>query len=89
MVLVIIILSILCCTLCFTTWNLLRKNEKLDEEVLDYIDFTTQLKLDLRKAFEEMKRIDSKGGFQAEDEVGEVFKALKSVIDDLERKYDN
>ena len=89
MVLTIIILSILLCASLFANWNLLRKNEKLDEEVLDYIDFTTQLKLDLRKAFEEMKRIDSKGGFQAEDEVGEVFKALKSVIDDLERKYDN
>ena len=87
MVIVVIILSILCCILGFTKWNLLRKNEKLDDEVLEYIDFTAQMEVDLRKTFEEMKDIDSKGGFQAEDEVGQVFKALKGSIEKLENKY--
>jgi hypothetical protein len=34
-------------------------------------------------AYEEMKRIDVKGSFESDDEVGTTFALLKQVIDDL------
>ena len=54
MVITIIILGILCCTLGYSTYNLLRKNERvedtfesMDNELMDYIEFVTKLELDL------------------------------------------
>jgi len=87
MVLTIVILSTLCITLAYTTWNLLRKNERLDDEVLESVDFESKLLNDLRKTLAEMRQIDTKGGFESDDEVGEVFKSLKDVIKELENKY--
>ena len=70
MVITIIILGILCCTLGYSTYNLLRKNERIedtfesmDNELMDYIEFVTKLELDLKRAFDSMKKADSKGGF--------------------------
>ena len=34
-----------------------------------------------------MKSIDAKGGFQADDEVGSIFKGLKEVIFNLRSLY--
>lgn len=62
---------------------------KLDNEVMDYVQFITKLELDLKKSFEQMKRIDSKGGFESDDEVGQVFKSLKNIIKQLDEKYGN
>ena len=94
MVVTIIILGILCCILGYSTYNLLRKNERLedtfesiDNELMDYIDFVTKLELDLKRAFEAIKKADSKGGFEADDEVGQTFKAIKDIISELEDKY--
>jgi len=42
---------------------------------------------DLHKTFSEMNRIDHKGGFEADDETGAIFKELKEVMDKLEGKY--
>ena len=94
MVITIIILGILCCTLGYSTYNLLRKNERIedtfesmDNELMDYIEFVTKLELDLKRAFESIKKADSKGGFEADDEVGQTFKTIKNIIAELEEKY--
>jgi hypothetical protein len=34
-----------------------------------------------------MKHIDHRGGFEADDETGAIFKELKDVMDKLEEKY--
>ena len=94
MVITIIILGILCCTLGYSTYNLLRKNERIedtfesmDNELMDYIEFVTKLELDLKRAFDSMKKADSKGGFESDDEVGQTFKTIKNIIAELEEKY--
>ena len=96
MVIAIIILGVLCCILGYSTYNLLRKNERIeddfetiDSELMDYIDFTTKVEMDLKRAFESMKKADSKGGFESDDEVGQVFKSIKNIIAELEEKYGN
>ncbi len=94
MVITIIILGILCCTLGYSTYNLLRKNERvedtfesMDNELMDYIEFVTKLELDLKRAFDSMKKADSRGGFESDDEVGQTFKTIKNIIAELEEKY--
>ena len=94
MVITIIILGILCCTLGYSTYNLLRKNERIedtfesmDNELMDYIEFVTKLELELKRAFDSLKKADSKGGFESDDEVGQTFKTIKNIIAELEEKY--
>ena len=71
----------------FIIWNLLRK---LDAAVYDSESlYNTMVELYeyLQKTFSEMKRIDHKGGFEADDEIGSIFKDLKEVMNKLEEKY--
>lgn len=53
-------------------------------EYLDQLEFTYAMLLDkTAAAYEEMNRIDIKGSFKSDDEVGTTFALLKQVIDDL------
>ena len=54
---------------------------------MDSIEFITKMELDLKRAFEAIKKADSKGGFEADDEVGQTFKTIKDIISELEDKY--
>jgi|TARA_R110000765_G_scaffold96610_1_gene181944 hypothetical protein len=71
----------------FIIWNLLRKLDVAtsDSEAL----YNTMMELygDLHKTFSEMKHIDHRGGFEADDETGAIFKELKETMDKLEEKY--
>ena len=71
-----IILSLIVITLGWTTFNLTRKVERLETWVEDYaqrIQDTSRV----------LKEIDQKGNFEADDEVGVIFTAIKEAIDEL------
>jgi|TARA_R110000868_G_scaffold281898_2_gene542126 hypothetical protein len=54
------------------------------QQYIDELEFTYSMVLDKTKeAYEEMKRIDTVGAFQSDDESGTTFLLLKQVIDDL------
>ena len=42
----------------------------------------------IQKAYETMKRIDTIGAFENEDEAGTTFQMLKQVIDELKGEFD-
>ena len=71
-----IILSLFVIILSWTTFNLTRKVERLETWIEDYAQrvISTQ---------ETLKIIDDKGNFEADDEVGVVFTAIKETIDEL------
>ena len=71
----------------YIIFNLLRKVENLTEQTERANADISQIYQDLNTTFSEMKVIDAKGGFEADDEVGTTFKNLKEVIDQLEVKY--
>jgi hypothetical protein len=71
----------------YIIFNLLRKVENLTEQTEKTNADISQIYQDLNTTFSEMKVIDAKGGFEADDEVGTTFKNLKEVIDQLEVKY--
>ena len=71
-----ILLSIIIIILGWTTFNLTRKVERLETWVEDYaqrINDTNNV----------LKEIDSKGTFEADDEIGVVFKSIKETVDEL------
>ena len=67
--------------------NLLRKVESLTEQVEEANQDVEKLYSDISTAYSEMRVIDAKGGFEADDEVGSIFKNLKEVIEELENRY--
>jgi len=71
----------------FIIWNLLRKLDAANSESESLYDTMVEIYGDIQKTFSEMKRIDHRGGFEADDETGAIFKELKEVMNKLEGKY--
>ena len=60
----------------YIIWNLMRKTELLETWVEDFGDRVARVQ-------QELKEIDSTGHFEADDEVGSIFRSIKEVIDEL------
>ena len=71
----------------YIIFNLLRKVEKLTEQTEALFEESQEIYEAINKTYNEMKVIDSKGGFEADDEVGTIFKDLKEVIFKLRGLY--
>ena len=71
-----ILLSLIIITWGFTTYNQLRKVERLESWVEDY----AQRIQDTKRVLEE---IDAKGSFEADDEIGVVFTSIKEAVDEI------
>ena len=71
-----IILGITTLTLGYTSFNLFKKVERLEDWVEDY----SQRIVD---ADNTIKQIDSEGKFESDDEVGTIFTGIKQTIQDL------
>jgi uncharacterized membrane protein YukC len=79
MILTIIILSILVVILGFTTFNLLRKNEKQEDILTGYMAYLNKISNIIEVADTKMKEVDSRGSFKADDEVGFFFEQIQSI----------
>lgn len=69
----IIILSILTVVLSYTTWNLLRKIEKQEDIILQYDEYIKEFNKQIDIADERLKKVDEKGLFKSDDEIGWFF----------------
>jgi hypothetical protein len=77
-----IIISILGCLvviLGFTTFNLLKKNEKQEDILAGYQNYLDSLSRIVEFADEKVKTIDSKGIFKTDDEVGFIYEEIKNL----------
>jgi hypothetical protein len=77
--LVIILLSVLIIILGFTTFNLLRKNEKAEDIVIGYLEYLDQISRVIEASDAKLKKIDIKGSFASDDEIGFFFKQIKKI----------
>ena len=71
-----ILLSLVIITLGWTTFNLTRKVERLETWIENYAQR-------IQDTQDVLKEIDSKGDFEADDEVGVIFTSIKEAIDEL------
>ena len=76
---IISILSGLVVILGFTTFNLLRKNEKQEDILAEYLTYLDQLSRTIEASDKKLKEIDEKGTFKSDDEVGYFFKSVQSI----------
>lgn len=77
MVLLVIILSLLVCVLGYTTFNLLRKNEKQEDVLASYLNYMDMLSKNIEYMDTRLNQIDSKGIFNSDDEIGWFFDQVK------------
>ena len=87
MITTIIILSITTLAFGFTTWNLLRKNEAIEDVVEEQEKIISDFAKLVDDSMRKMKDLDTKGAFESDDETGFVFKQLYEIIEKLEGYY--
>ena len=80
---VISILSVIVVILGFTTFNLLRKNEKQEDILSEYLNYLDGLSKSIDASDKKLKEIDRAGTFKSDDEVGYFFKSIQDIQDIL------
>jgi hypothetical protein len=70
--------------LILTLRRALNKIELYEVNEQTYLAFNDQLETQLRNTIEEMRKIDIRGSFETDDEVGSVFGQLKAMVEALE-----
>ena len=75
----IIILGIMVVILGYTTFNLLRKNEKQEDILAGYMTYLNKISQTIEAADKKIQEIDVKGSFKSDDEVGFFFQQIQSI----------
>jgi len=81
----LIILGILVVVLGYTTINLLKKNEKMLEIIINQNSYITEFSKQLEISDKCLQDIDSKGVFKSDDEIGWIFDQIKVLQTALSR----
>lgn len=79
----LIVTGLVVVVLGYTTINLLFKNERYEDVVNDYRTFYAALNQMVIESDKKIREADQKGLFESDDEVGSIFKVLKSVNDSI------
>ena len=74
----LVLVTLLFIASCYVIWNINTKLESLEDWISDFINTIEKIQMD-------MKKIDYKGYFEADDEVGQIFEQIKTAINQLDR----
>jgi len=83
MVIIISLLILVAGVLSYTTYNLLKKNEKQEDILASYLIYMDQLSKIIEHSSERLKKIDNKGTFESDDEIGWFFEQIKVIQERL------
>ena len=72
-------LVVLVVILGFTTYNLLRKNEKQDDIMASYLTYLDNLSRTIEISDKKLKELDRGGVFEKDDEVGVIFQSILKI----------
>lgn len=97
MIITIILLSIFLFIAIFIIWNLSDKNDILESKIQEYVNAAEKVEQEaithyqfylglFTKALSEMKRIDNRGSFSGDDEVGFAFRVILRSIEEVHAK---
>ena len=63
----------------FATFNLLRKNERSEDILLSFQKYLDQLSRIIEFSDEKLKKIDERGIFKSDDEIGFMYEQIKEL----------
>ena len=78
-----IILAVVIITSFFIIRNLTLKNEKQEDLIKQYEDFIIKQSEAITACDQRLKKVDDKGVFQADDEIGLMFKEILKIQEAL------
>jgi len=84
MIVLVWILSVLVVVLSYTTFNLLRKNEKQEDILKGYMTYLNKFSEIIDYSHKKLKEVDARGSFESDDEVGFFFQQLKALQEILD-----
>jgi hypothetical protein len=76
-------LSIAVVILGFSTYNLMKKQEKSEDVLMGYLQYLDRLSRVIEITDKKLKEIDHKGTFESDDEIGFFFKSIQQIQDIL------
>ena len=79
MIVAVIILSVLVVILGYTTFNLLRKNEKQEDILAGYMTYLNKISDYIEVTDKRLKELDAKETFKSDDEIGFFFEQIKNI----------
>lgn len=79
------IATILVCVFIYTTINLLKKNEQLEDVISSQQQYVDKLSETITQCDDHIKKIDEKGTFSSDDEIGWFFQEIKNISSILEK----
>ena len=77
------VLGLLVVVLGYTTFNLLRKNEKAEDIILSQNMFINKFSEQIEASQKRLDEIDEKGTFEGDDEIGWFFNEIKQLQNNL------
>jgi len=83
MITAIILLSLALIGSLFANYNLLKNYEQSEEYVENLETWVNEFSKNITSMNQQIKKIDHKGSFEADDEVGYFYKELKRIINQL------
>ena len=79
MISLIIILGLAVVILGYTTFNLLKKNERQEDILSGYMIYLNKISEIIEMSDKKLKEVDARGHFQSDDEVGFFFQSVKQI----------
>ena len=79
MIIVTVILGLMVVILGYTTFNLLRKNEKQEDILTGYMSYLNKISETIEVADKKLQEVDAKGSFKSDDEIGFFFQQVQSI----------
>jgi uncharacterized membrane protein YukC len=86
MIAIIIILVLMVVVLGYTTFNLLKKNERAEDIINSQVKYINEVSEIVQFVDKRMGELDNKGTFESDDEIGFFFQRIK-LLNDLLKKY--
>lgn len=83
MIILLIILGLIVVILGFTTFNLLKKNERQEDILAGYMSYLNKISDVIEFADKKLKEVDARGSFESDDEIGFFFKQIQQLQDIL------
>ena len=78
-IILICVLSVSTLLLGFTTWNLLKKQEKSEDILAGYLGYLDKLSRVIDASDVKIKELDQIGAFANDDETGIIFEGIKQI----------
>jgi hypothetical protein len=79
MIIAIVILSLMVVILGYTTFNLLKKNEKQEDILAGYMSYLNKIADIIEFSDKKLKEVDARESFKSDDEVGFFFESIKQI----------